>query len=250
MTRPTILVSNDDGYGTQGIMALVDALQDIGDVWVVAPATEQSAVSSSLSLRTPVRLRQVAPQHFTVSGTPADSVYMGLNKVLPVRPDLCITGVNHGANLGNDVIYSGTVAAAIETTLIGVPSLAVSLASYDKDVSYDIAALAAAKIARHMCSNRLARGVLLNLNVPKDAQPETPIRVTKLGRRNYARKVSTQNDPRGGSYSWIGGDVLPADDIPGSDCNAIARGELSLTPISLDLTHYRSMTEVQQWFQE
>lgn len=249
MTRPTILVSNDDGYGTQGIMALVDALQDIGDVWVVAPATEQSAVSSSLSLRTPVRLRQVAPQHYTVSGTPADSVYMGLHEVLPRRPDLCITGVNHGANLGDDVLYSGTVAAAIEATLVGIPSLAVSLASYDKDVRYDIAALAAAKLAQHMRANRLGRGVLLNLNVPKRAQVETPIRVTKLGRRNYAKQVSTQRDPRGGSYSWIGGDVLLADDMPGSDCNAIARGELSLTPISLDMTHYKSMAQLRQWLE-
>lgn len=245
-----ILVSNDDGYGTEGIEALVAALEDIADVWVVAPATEQSAVSSALSLRTPVRVREITPQRFTVSGTPADSVYVALNEVLPRRPDLCITGVNHGANLGDDVLYSGTVAAAIEATLVGIPSLAVSLASYDEGVRYDIAALAAATIAQHMRSNRLTRGVLLNLNVPKGADSQTPVRVTKLGRRNYARQVSTQRDPRGGSYSWIGGSVLAADDIPGSDCNAIARGELSLTPISLDLTHYRSMAHVQRWFEK
>lgn len=247
MTRPMILVSNDDGYGTDGMMSLITHLETIGDVWVVAPATEQSAVSSALSLHHPVRIKQIKPQHYTVSGTPADCTYMALNFILPRQPDICVSGVNRGANLGDDVIYSGTVAAAVEATLCEIPSLAVSLAAYGKNLSYDVAGQVATRVASQLLTRRLPRGVLLNINVPKDATAETEVKVCKLGRRNYERKVTEQHDPRGGRYYWIGGSMMDADDVPGSDCNAIAQGFISLTPINLDMTHYRFLKELEQW---
>lgn len=247
MAKPMIYVSNDDGYGTDGMMSLIEHLETIGDVWVVAPATEQSAVSSALSLHNPVRIKEIQPQHYTVSGTPADCTYMALNYILPRMPDICVSGINRGANLGDDVIYSGTVAAAVEATLCEVPSMAVSLASYGRDLNYDVAAQVATRLASELLVRRMPRGVLLNVNVPRDAQPDTPVRVCTLGRRNYERKVTEQRDPRGGRYYWIGGTMMDADDLPGSDCNAIAAGEISLTPIKLDMTNYRFLNELEQW---
>lgn len=245
--RPIILLSNDDGIHAEGLLALEREVADLGEVWVVAPATEQSGVSSALSLHSPVRIKPFGERRLAVTGTPADCVYMALHHILPRRPALCISGINHGANLGDDVIYSGTVAAAIEATMCDVRSIAISFAAYGKGFDYTPAARIARRVALQALERPLPRGVLLNVNVPRDADEHTPIEICKLGKRNYQQTVHEQRDPRGGRYYWIGGTALDADDLPGSDCNAVSTSKVSLTPVSVDMTHYRSLEQLRGW---
>jgi 5'-nucleotidase len=245
--RPLVLLTNDDAYGAAGLEALASACEAWCEPWIVAPATEQSGVSSSLSLHSPVRIKRHGERRFSVTGTPADCVYMALEHVLPRRPDLCISGVNHGANLGDDVIYSGTVAAAVEATLADVPSLAVSLAAWGRGLDYGPAAALACRVAPQLLTRLMPRGTLLNLNVPAEATADADIEVAKLGRRDYERRVTEQRDPRGRPYYWIGGAALDSDDIPGSDCNVVAGGGASLTPLSVDMTQHRFMRELSDW---
>ncbi len=245
--RPLVLLTNDDAYGAAGLEALAAACESWCEPWIVAPATEQSGVSSSLSLHSPVRVKRHGERRFSVTGTPADCVYMAIEHVLPRRPDLCISGVNHGANLGDDVIYSGTVAAAVEATLSDVPSLAVSLAAWGRGLDYSPAAALACRVAPQLLTRLMPRGTLLNLNVPAGATVESEIVVAKLGRRDYERRVTEQRDPRGRPYYWIGGAALDSDDIPGSDCNVVGEGGASLTPLSVDMTQHRFMRELSDW---
>lgn len=244
--RPLILLTNDDGIDAPGLHALERALATLGDVWTVAPASEQSAVSHAITLWNPLRIHSRGEQRFAVTGTPTDCVYLALSKLLPRKPDLCVSGVNHGANLGDDVIYSGTVAGASEATLQDVPSVAVSLASY-KSQNFEVAAHAARRVAAAVLRNRLPRGVLLNVNVPKDADMNARIAVTKLGRRYYGNMVTEKADPRNKPYYWLGGAELGFDDIPGTDCNAVANNQISVSPVQMDLTHYRFIGELAQW---
>lgn len=246
MTRPLILVSNDDGIDAPGIAILADAMRALGEVWVVAPATEQSAVSGAISLRQPLRIRERAPQQLAVSGTPTDCVYIALNHALPRRPALCVSGINHGANLGDDVLYSGTVAAAIEATLSDVPSIAFSQAGRG---AMDAGLLASwvRRIAADALKEGMPRASFLNVNFPPELSASSGVRVSKLGRRNYGRQVVAKEDPRHLPYYWLGGSELGFDDMPGSDCNAVAEGHISLSPVDLDLTHYRFLNELRQW---
>ncbi|MEZ4462334.1 MAG: 5'/3'-nucleotidase SurE [bacterium] len=246
MEKPLILVTNDDGIDAEGIAALENALSAIGDVWTVAPATEQSAISHAITLWSPVRIHDHGAQRFAVTGTPTDCVYIALSRLLPRRPALCVSGVNHGANLGDDVIYSGTVAGAAEATLNDIPSIAVSLASYRARQFEDAAALAT-RLARGVLARGLPRGVFLNLNVPKSAAASDAIVPTKLGRRYYGKLVAEKADPRNKPYYWIGGSELGFDDIPGSDCNEIARDRVTVTPVQLDMTHYKFLRELGTW---
>ena len=245
--RPLIVVSNDDGVRAAGIEALARAAELLGEVWVVAPATEQSGVSSALSLHSPVRLVRHDERRFSVSGTPADCIYMALQHVLPRKPDLCLSGVNHGANLADDVLYSGTVAAAIEATLADVPAVAVSLAAYGPELDYSVASEIAVEYGQQVLTRGLPRDTMLSLNVPRDATLKTPRRVCKLGRRNYMRQVQQERDPRGRPYFWIGGSEIDFDDMPASDCNAIVEGHVSVTPLCVDMTRHRFLSELQRW---
>lgn len=245
-SKPLILLTNDDGYSAQGLRSLYAAMQDLGEVWVVAPATEQSAISHAITLWDPVRIVDQDERAYAVTGTPTDCVYIAVNHILERRPALCVSGINHGANLGDDVIYSGTVAGAAEACLFDIPSIAVSLASY-RSREFDAAAAIARRVAESVLQRGLPRGVFLNVNVPRDATKKSPIEVTKLGRRTYGAIVTEKKDPRNKSYYWIGGSELGFDDIPGSDCNAIARERVSLSPVRLDLTHYRFMRDLQSW---
>lgn len=245
MSRPTILVTNDDGIYSRGLTALEEALADIGDVWTVAPQSEQSAVSQAISLRTPVRVKERGEQRYAVSGTPTDCVYIALHHIVD-EVDLCVSGINHGANLGDDVIYSGTVAGAIEATLGDIPSIAVSLAGH-RDLDFDVSSSTAVLLAEQVLERGLPRGVFLNVNVPVGATDDTERVVCKLGRRNYSRDVSQKLDPRNQPYYWLGGSELGFDDMPGSDCNVIADGHISVTPVHLDLTHYRFMDDMSHW---
>jgi 5'-nucleotidase len=232
MVRPLILVSNDDGYRANGINALRSALSEFAEVIVCAPEIEQSATSHALSVHRALRLFEPAPGVFSVDGTPADCVYIALHgktRLLPRWPDMVVSGVNHGVNLGDDVFYSGTVAAAREAALKGIPALAVST-PYDADME------AASALARRIVQSTLQRPVtaplLLNLNVPKGY---TSVRAARLGRRIYHDEVDFRRDPRGREYMWLGGPSTESEALPGSDTEAFDAGVASLTPLALDL---------------
>ena len=244
--EPLILVSNDDGIDAEGIDMLRRAVEPLGEVWVVAPRDEQSAVSNAISLRDPLRVERRGERQLAVSGTPTDCVYVALNHVLDRRPALCVTGINHGANLGDDVIYSGTVAAAIEATMSDVDAMAFSL-SGTSTTGMEATAGHIRRLVRQALKRRTPRGTLLNVNFPSTVDERTPVVLTKLGRRNYGRVVVEKQDPRQRSYFWLGGNELGFDDIPGSDCNAVAQGHISLTPVSLDMTDHRFMDEIGRW---
>lgn len=246
MSKPLILLTNDDGFRAEGLRTLAAAVSDLGDVWIVAPHSEKSAISHAITLWDPVRIHDHGEQVFSVTGTPTDCVYVALARLLPRKPDLCLSGINHGANLGDDVIYSGTVAGASEATLSDIPSVAVSLASY-RSREFEEAGAIARRVAENVLERGLPRGVMLNVNVPAGAHRETPTVVTKLGRRYYGKIVDEKVDPRRKPYYWIGGSELGFDDIPGSDCNAVARDLVSVSPVSMDLTCYRTLREIRDW---
>jgi len=231
-----VLLSNDDGVHAAGLRALAAAFEG-DEVWVCAPDREQSASSHAISLHRPLRLLEVAPRWHAVDGTPTDAVYVGMNLVLKGRwPDVVVSGVNHGPNLGNDVHYSGTVAAAMEGALLGVPALAVSLA-HAPPHDFTEAARFAAALARALVARRPPVPVLLNVNVP--AGPVRGWRLVRLGKRTYGNEVVEKTDPRGRKYYWIGGEGGAVnEDIPGSDCNCVGHdGLVSVTPLDLDATH-------------
>ena len=231
-----VLLSNDDGVHAAGLRALAAAFEG-DEVWVCAPDREQSASSHAISLHRPLRLHEVAPRWHAVDGTPTDAVYVGLNLVLKGRwPDVVVSGVNHGPNLGNDVHYSGTVAAAMEAALLGVPAVAVSLA-HPPPHDFGEAARFAASLARALVASRPAAPVLLNVNVPPG--PVRGWRLVRLGKRTYGNEVVEKTDPRGRKYYWIGGEGGAVnEDIPGSDCNCVTLERLvSVTPLDLDATH-------------
>lgn len=246
VSRPLILVTNDDGIDAAGIDALSRAVELLGEVWVVAPKDEQSAVSSAISLRHPLRVWRRGERRVAVSGTPTDCVYIALNHLLKRRPTICVSGINHGANLSEDVIYSGTVAGAIEATICDIPSIAFSFAGRG---GYDFEATQGhvQEIVKVFLGRGIPRGVLINVNFPPDLTKETPSVLTKLGRRNYGRGVVAKTDPRGQEYYWLGGAELGFDDMPGSDCNAVVNSKISVTPVHLDLTHYNYMRELKGW---
>jgi 5'-nucleotidase len=229
-----VLLSNDDGVHASGLRALAAAFHD-DEVWVVAPDREQSASSHAISLHRPLRVTEVAPRWFTVDGTPTDAVYMGLCLVLRnARPDVVVSGINHGPNLANDVHYSGTVAAAMEGALLGVPAVAVSLASPPPH-DFSHAARFGAAVARMLVAQASREPMLLNVNVPPG--PVRGYRLARLGKRTYGNEVVEKTDPRGRKYYWIGGEGgAHNEDIPGSDCNAVQEGLATLTPLHLDST--------------
>jgi len=239
-----ILVSNDDGIRAAGIRALEAALAPLGDVWVVAPDREQSAASHSLSLYRPLRVEQIDERHYAVDGTPTDAVNLGINGIMKVKPDLVVSGINHGGNLGDDVTYSGTVSAAMEGTLLGIPSIAVSLVSRQAS-DFSVAAAFAARLAEVVRGRGLPRDTLLNVNVPALSAAELRgYRITRQGKRRYGDAIVEQVDPRGRTYYWIGGDDLGFVPDEGTDCTAVDGGYISVTPLHLDLTNYASMADL------
>jgi len=249
MAAPTILVSNDDGIEAPGIRALREELASIGEVVVVAPDREMSAASHSLTLQVPLRAKRIEENRIAVEGTPTDCVLLAIKNLLPEPPDLIVSGINRGANIGNDVTYSGTVAAAMEGTLLGVPSIAVSLERPSAG-AYDYGP--AARVARAIASLVLERGLpewtLLNVNVP--SRPEKEIAgtaLTRLGKQVYEDLIVEKTDPRGRSYYWIGGQEETWSPQKGTDYAALDAGLVSITPIELDLTDYRTMEGVRCW---
>jgi 5'-nucleotidase len=246
-----ILVSNDDGVEAAGLRALAEGLLELGEVAVCAPDREQSATSRSISLHRPLRIEQLPAwgpdgqiERWSVDGTPTDAVYIGLNQVLKGRaPALVASGINRGPNLANDVHYSGTVAAAMEGCVGGVPSFAISQV---KSRDYSHAAKFAAALARQIVEHGLPPGTLLNVNVP----PGVPqgAQITRIGRRTYTAAVVEKLDPRGRAYYWIGGDEQAHEHVPGSDCDAVFdRRLISVTPLHLDLTAHELVEELKRW---
>jgi 5'-nucleotidase len=244
---PRILVSNDDGYNSEGIRALAAAVAPLGEVWVVAPESQQSASSRSISLNRPLRLREVEPRWFAVDGTPTDCAYLAINHVLKDNPpSLMVAGINHGPNLADDITYSGTVAGAIEASLIGVPAIAFSVAAR-RGYEFGPASLFARGLVEAALSEELPPGFLLNVNVPLGVDPRSYV-VTRLGKHSYGGGVEERLDPRGRAYYWIGGNEYQHEDIPGSDCNVVYdEKRISVTPIHLDLTHTAQIANVQSW---
>ena len=241
-----VLLSNDDGVHAPGLSALATAFEGDED-WDVAQHLEQSASSHSISLHRPLRLFELRPRWYAVDGTPTDAVYMGMNLVLrSARPDIVISGVNHGPNLGNDVTYSGTVAAAMEGALLGVHAIAVSLASSPPHV-FDEAARFAAAAALLAVANPPPPPHHRHLNVPP--RPGRGFRFARLGRRTYGNEVVEKTDPRGRKYYWIGGEGGPTnEDIPGSDCNCVLKdGLVAVTPLHLDSSHDAVLKELRSW---
>jgi 5'-nucleotidase len=249
-SAPLILVSNDDGIYAAGISALVEALSDLGEVMVVAPAREQSAMSHAISLDRPLRKREIRPGWYAIDGTPVDCVYLGVLHLAPRPPDLVVSGINHGYNLGADVFYSGTVAAAVEAAIRGFPSFAMSLGAGDRskspaDRDFSAGAKFAHALGRAVLQKGLPRNTLLNVNIPPDKL--AGYRWTRLGRRIYRDQVDERQDLRGNHYYWIGGPEVGLDDIPGSDCHAVRAGLASVTPLDLDMTHGHLLEQLPGW---
>lgn len=243
--KSLILVSNDDGIHSEGIKALARALKRVGDVFVVAPDRERSAASHSLTLHRPLRVEKHGPNVYAIDGTPTDCINLAVNGILKKRPDLVVSGINKGGNLGDDVTYSGTVSAAMEGTLLGIPSFAISLVSRD-NFNFKIAARFAAKLARYIFKKGLPKDTLLNVNVPEDVNVKG-YRITKQGKRVYGDAVVEKIDPRGKKYYWIGGDILRWEAGKDTDFEATANNFISITPVHLDMTNYASFRELHNW---
>ncbi|ACM21678.1 nucleoside-3'/5'-monophosphate phosphatase and short-chain exopolyphosphatase SurE [Geotalea daltonii FRC-32] len=243
-----ILLTNDDGVRAPGLNALAEAMTVLGQVFVIAPDREQSAVGHALTLHHPLRANKIGENIFAVDGTPTDCVNLGIHSLLSFKPDIVVSGINRGANLGDDVTYSGTVSAAMEATLMGIPAIAVSLVTSAEGTNYAAAAQFAVKLAATVREKGLPADTFLNVNVPD--LPRERIRpplVTTQGKRSYEGTIVDKVDPRGRNYYWIGTVDLNFKDIDGSDYHAVSRGHVSVTPLHLDLTNYNSIAVLKKW---
>ncbi len=252
MKKPTILISNDDGIESDGIRALWREIRKFADVYVVAPHTQQSAVGHSITVANPIRARKnLIDKNFygyAVEGSPADSVKLAIRNLLKGKKiDLLISGINHGANTSVNIIYSGTVSAATEGTILGIPSIAVSLTSFTYN-DFSFAAKFSAKIAKHVLKNGLPKGTLLNVNIP--AVPENKIKgviVTKQGKSFWDDYYESRIDPNRREYFWLTGKMKLLDDTNEFDEIAVKENYVSVTPIHYDLTNYEMMEEIKKW---
>lgn len=242
-----ILVSNDDGYMARGIVALAEALAEIAEVILMAPERNHSGASNSLTLHSPLRVRQVEENRYFVNGTPSDCVHLALSGYLPDDPDIVVSGVNHGANLGDDVIYSGTVAAAMEGRFLGLPAIAVSLVG-QHGKHFDTAARVACDLVKRLQSNPLPGDIILNVNVPDLPFDELAgVEVTRLGFRHRSEPLIEEKDPRGRTIYWIGPAGPGQDAGPGTDFEAVERGAVAVTPLKVDLTRHESLPQLKDW---
>ncbi len=241
-----ILLTNDDGIQSPGLQVLAEQVSALGKVVVVAPERERSAVGHALTLHKPLRAQVHAEDWWAINGTPTDCVSLGIHGLLKKSPDLVISGINRGANMGDDLTYSGTVAAAMEATLMGVPAFAVSLvaAPFDRQ-AFVWAGRVAARVAETIFEHGLPADTFLNVNVPV-GEP-VGVQLTRQGKRIYEGAVVQSMDPRGNSYYWIGAGELSCQDLDGTDFNAVQAGEISVTPLHMDLTNYAALERLRQW---
>jgi 5'-nucleotidase len=243
-----ILLSNDDGYLAPGLEALRRELSNLGDITVVAPDRNRSGASNSLTLDAPLRVEQIRPSVYAVTGTPTDCVHVAITGLLDEEPDMVVAGVNHGANLGDDVLYSGTVAAAIEGRFLGYPAIAVSLV-LGEDGNFAAAATIARRIVEPLVGSRpLPRNTILNVNVPDRPLNEIMgLKSTRLGFRHKSEPVIKSRDPKDRPIYWIGPAGPGVANHPGTDFEAIAKGYVSVTPLHVDLTDHRAVPVISEW---
>jgi 5'-nucleotidase len=243
-----ILICNDDGYFAPGIEALASVLSDLADITVFAPERDRSGASNSLTLSRPLTIRTAANGFRFVDGTPTDCVHIAVTGLLPERPDLVVSGINDGANMGDDTIYSGTVAAAMEGFLLGVPSVAFSLVEKG-NAHMESAARVAREIVERYIANPWPAPMLLNVNIPNLPYDELgPVEVTRLGKRHHAEPVIPAQNPRGETVYWIGRAGASRDNGPGTDFHAVANGRVSISPLRIDLTASDDLEATRQWF--
>ena len=241
-----ILVSNDDGVHAAGIIALANEMSKLGEVIVVAPDRNRSGASNSLTLSRPLRVLQLENGFYSVEGTPTDCVHLALTGLLEEPVDLVVSGINHGANMGDDIIYSGTVAAAMEGCNFGISSIAVSMVS-DEEKNYETAAVIAAQVAAKIANNQLPARSLLNVNVPSSSLADIKgLQVTRLGTRHAAEPIIKMKDPRGKTIYWVGMAGPEEDAGLGTDFHAINHGYVSVTPLHLDMTHYKLFDQLSE----
>ena len=240
-----ILATNDDGIHADGLRALADAIRPLGEVTVIAPDREQSATSHSLTLHRPLRIRKVAEGILSVDGTPTDCVLLGVHGFSKQPPTLVVSGINHGPNMGNDVLYSGTVAAASEGAFLGIPSIAFSLATWEP-ADFAPAGQVAAALVRLLLQRGLRPGTCLNVNIPPVPFAEIRgVRVARLGKRVFRDVIVEKTDPRGKSYYWIGGENPTWEPDEASDFHAVSNGYVAVTPLSFELTDYKGIVELE-----
>jgi 5'-nucleotidase len=245
-----ILISNDDGYQAPGIEALAAALEDIAIIHVVAPDRDRSGASNSLTLDNPIRARQVSNGFTCVNGTPTDCVHLAITGLLDVEPDMVVAGINSGANLGDDVLYSGTVAAAMEGRFLGFPAIAVSLVT-ERSNHYDTAARVAVDLVQRCTTFALPADTILNVNVPDLPWDDLKgMQATRLGHRHKSESVVKQQDPRGRPVYWVGPAGPEQDAGPGTDFHAVRSGYVSITPLDVDLTRYDAIDGLTSWLAE
>ncbi len=248
MKRARILLSNDDGIRSEGLRALYEALSEFAQVVVVAPDRERSAVGRALTLHRPLRCEKIGENWYAVDGTPTSCVYIGIHAIMKgKKPDMVIGGINRGPNLGEDITYSGTVSVAMEGALLGLPSVAFSLATF-KDFKWKDAAEWASRIAKKVYEKGLPKGCCLNVNIPNLPYSEVKgVKITRQGKKNYTEKVEERRDPWGRVYYWIGGEEPNWIPEPGTDYWAVKNGFISITPVHLDLTDYKAMEKLKEY---
>lgn len=241
-----ILTTNDDGVHSPGLAALAEAVARIGEVIVIAPDRNRSAIAHALTLDSPLRADEIRSGVFAVDGTPTDCVNLGVHGLVDGRPSLVVSGINLGANLGDDISYSGTVCAAMEAALMGFPAIAFSLDAHEF-CAEDLARAAeiVERLVRHVRTTGLPPGIFLNVNIPSGRIDG--LSLTRQGKRNYGEGIVCKTDPRGRRYYWIGGGPAEFEDIPGSDCNAIAAGHVSITPLKTALTCETTLAALTDW---
>lgn len=243
-----ILCTNDDGYMALGLRVLAGAARTLGEVAIVAPDREQSATSHALTIHRPLRSRKSREGAHVVDGTPTDCVIMAVNEILGWRPDFCLSGVNHGANMGEDVLYSGTVAAAMEATVIGIPSVALSWTGDEFDTLDGWQPLLEGFLRQVLARESFPPHTLLNVNLPSVPPAEVRgIQVTSLGQRRYSDSITRALDPKGREYFWIGGGISAWAGAVDADFRAVRDGFISVTPLHLDLTNYTTLEEIRGW---
>lgn len=244
-----ILISNDDGVNAPGIRVLAESLESLAQIAVVAPDRDRSAASNSLTIEFPLRVQELENGYVAINGTPTDCVHLAITGWLSEAPDMVVSGINAGSNLGDDVLYSGTVAAAIEGRFLGYPTIAVSLASQNRQHEhYNTAGHYVNKLVKHLMANPLSKNIILNVNVPDLPIDEIKgIKVTRLGYRHRAEKMVPSEDPRGKPIYWVGPAGPGQDAGPGTDFHAVKDGYVSITPIKTDLTDTEQLGAIEDW---
>jgi len=244
-----LLLSNDDGYQAPGLQALADSLASIASVTVVAPHIDRSAASNSLTLQMPLRAKEVRSNWYHVDGTPTDCVHLGITGLLSKEPDMVVSGINSGPNLGDDVIYSGTVAAAMEGRHLGFPAMAVSINSFEAKY-FETAAIITRDLVKQIIKRPISKDIILNVNVPDVPIDQIKgIQTTRLGNRHKSEPAIEDKDPRGKKIFWVGAAGPEQDAGPGTDFHAIGENYVSVTPLHVDLTQYSTMDSVSHWLQ-